>query len=98
MYIDPVLDKIFKEIKEELEEDVTLEQVKDVYYIFFMSVKNFLEDEMLPTIKIPKFGRLIPSARKIKHRMLRTPLEKYKEILNKAYNRIINEKNKRSRK
>jgi len=90
---DKVLKEIFEQVASEL--DMNLEEVKAIHDSCWESTISYIETGHLPTILLPKFGRMIPSQGR-----LRRKIEKGKanDTLQASYDRIVEEQRRRKRK
>ena len=101
--IDKFLNKVFDEAEEYFKGRTTREQIKEVYYFYWKYIIEDVRSFSFPYIKIPKFGMLIPSIKKVTK--LRDKFEKsdikdadeYVSYLDKVIKRLKFEKTKRKR-
>lgn len=57
-WIDKTMFKILNEAEERF--DVSREQIKESFYLYWKIVSYFMKDTRFPRIHIPKFGYLVP--------------------------------------
>lgn len=94
--IDKTLSKIFDEAEKEfIDEDISRDQIKDIFYLFWYNSKQFMKSLLFPTIIFPKWGRYSPSINNLK-KLEKKRGENSLEIKN-TINRLNNEKQKRKR-
>lgn len=99
-YLSRLIDDVYDEFKEE---GVSREQIKEIHESFWLNVSKFMADDRMPTIKVDKFLRFIPSQKRILARFKGIKArgnDKEKERLDTLYEtylRVKEEYNKRKR-
>lgn len=106
MWLDKTMNKIITEAEDKFRDrSVSREQIREIFYLYWIIITSFIKDIRFPRIHIPKFGYLDPKVTFVKEKLYsfkNNPKweemgEFYAKHAEKAVERITMENKKRKR-